>query len=114
MFNSVEFVRQVCREKGITVAKLEKDCGFSNGYLNPKKMYKLPYDRAVTIGKYLNVSPERILTGEDPKEPGTEDILDQVDVAFYGNFKELDEEQKETVRDMVRLMRDKKRRRINR
>lgn len=111
MFNSVEFVRQVCRERGIAISQLEKECGFSNGYLNPKKMSKLPYDRAQAIGKYLNLTPERILTGEDPKEPGSEDILDQVDVAFYGDFKELDPEQKETIRDMVRLMREKKQRR---
>ena len=33
------------------------------------------------------------------------DVLDEVDVAFYGEFKELDENDKETVRDMVRIMR---------
>ena len=36
------------------------------------------------------------------------DILDEVDIAFYGDFKELDEEQKESVRNMVRLMRGKR------
>ncbi len=36
------------------------------------------------------------------------DILDRVDVAFYGEYKELDEEDKETVRDMVRLMRERR------
>ena len=36
------------------------------------------------------------------------DVLDQVDVAFYGDFKELNEEEKETVRDMVRLMRERR------
>ena len=34
--------------------------------------------------------------------------LDQVDVAFYGEFKELSEEDKETVRDMVRIMRERR------
>ena len=37
-----------------------------------------------------------------------QDILEEVDVAFYGEFKELDEEQKEAVRDMVRLMRQRR------
>ena len=36
------------------------------------------------------------------------DILADVDVAFYGDFMELDEEQKEAVRDMVRLMRQRR------
>jgi len=29
-------------------------------------------------------------------------------VAFYGEFKELSEEDKETVRDMVRIMRERR------
>ena len=68
MFNSVQFVRDICRQRRIPVSTLEKACGFSNGYLNPKKMTKIPYDRAVIIGKYLNVSANRILTGEDAPE----------------------------------------------
>jgi len=35
-------------------------------------------------------------------------VLDQVDVAFYGEYKELSDEEKETVRDMVRLMRQRR------
>ena len=38
----------------------------------------------------------------------TDDVLDQVDMAFYGEYKELNEEDKETVRDMVRLMRERR------
>lgn len=69
MFNSVEFVRALCQERKIPVSQLEKDCGFSNGYLNPKKMKKIPYERAVIIGAYLGVSPELIVTGEDKEKP---------------------------------------------
>lgn len=46
-----------------------------------------------------------------PPETGECDILDDVDVAFYGDFKELTEDEKETVRDMVRLMRQRKEKR---
>ena len=89
MFNSVEFVRNLCKQRGIAISQLEKDCGFSNGYLNPKKMTKLPYARAVSIAKYLHVTAQEILTGELPTEIEASDILDQVDIAFYGEFKEL-------------------------
>jgi phage shock protein PspC (stress-responsive transcriptional regulator) len=57
MFSSVEFVRTLCKQRGIAISQLEKDCGFSNGYLNPKKMSRLPYDRAVQIAEYLDVDP---------------------------------------------------------
>jgi hypothetical protein len=108
MFNSVEFVRKLCKQRGIAISQLEKDCGFSNGYLNPKKMTKLPYDRAVCVAKYLHVTAQEVLTGEPAKVADAGDILDQVDVAFYGEYKELDPEQQETIRDMVRLMRQRK------
>ena len=36
------------------------------------------------------------------------DVLDEVDIAFYGEFKQLDQEQQETIRDMVRLMRQRR------
>ena len=69
MFNSVEYVRNICKERRIAVSALEKACGFSNGYLNPRKMVKLPYDRAVTIADYLSIPVEQILTGETKKAP---------------------------------------------
>ena len=112
MFNSVQMVRDLCKARNIPIAKLEKDCGFSNGYLNPKKMAKIPYDRAVVIAEYLCVSANLILTGEEnkkaPTENGERDILDEVDIGFYQGFKELDEADKEVLRDMVRVMRERR------
>ncbi len=112
MFNSVQMVRDLCKARNIPIAKLEKDCGFSNGYLNPKKMTKIPYDRAVLIAEYLGVSADLILTGEEnkkaPTENGERDILDEVDIGFYQGFKELDEADKEVLRDMVRVMRERR------
>ena len=71
MFNSVEYVRQVCKERKIAVSQLEKDCGFANGYLNPRKISKISYDRAVIIARYLGISAEDILNGPDSKKAPT-------------------------------------------
>lgn len=112
MFNSVQYVRDLCQQLKIPISKLEKDCGFSNGYLNPKKMSKIPYDRAVLIAQILKVPVSDILEGPDkektPTVSGERDILSDVDMAFYGEYKELSEDDKETVRDMVRLMRERR------
>lgn len=72
MLTSVQRVRDICKQKGIPISKLEQICGFGNGYLNPKKQTKLPYDRALLIADYLGVSPEYILIGEEERTP-TED-----------------------------------------
>ena len=113
MFNSVQYVRDLCKERKIAISQLEKECGFSNGYLNPKKMTKISYDRAVVIAEYLGISAEQILNGPETNKAPTvsgerKDVLDEVDVAFYGEYKELDEDQKATIRDMVAVMRSRK------
>ena len=68
MFSSVQYVRDLCKERKIPIRQLEQECGFANGYLNPKKMSKLPYDRAVTIAEYLGVPAEVILEGPENKK----------------------------------------------
>lgn len=113
MLNSVQYVREICQNKKIPISQLEKDCGFSNGYLNPKKMSKIPYDRAKVIADYLGITIDSILNGGEenaPTETGRRgiDILDEVDVAFYGDYKELDEDDKATLRDMARIMRERR------
>lgn len=68
MFNSVQYVRDICKERKISVRQLELDCGFGNGYLSPKKISKIPYDRAIVIAEYLGISIEDILNGPDNKK----------------------------------------------
>ena len=53
------------------------------------------------IADYFNVSVDYLL-GNEEKQP---DVLDQVDLAFYGEYKELDEQEKDVVREMVRQLR---------
>lgn len=61
--NTVEYVKKLCAERGIAVSKLERDLGFSNGYLRSLKSGRFPYERAKVIGDYLGVSPEFLATG---------------------------------------------------
>ena len=82
MFNSVEYVRSICHQRRIPVSTLEKACGFSNGYLNPKKMARIPYDRAVLIGQYLDIPAEQILTGEVPEAPLKRTTVTDEDIKF--------------------------------
>ena len=70
MFNSVQYVRDICKERKLAISQLERDCGFANGYLNPKKISKISYDRAKVIADYLEISVEAILNGpENQKTP---------------------------------------------
>ena len=51
----VERVRAICKAKGIPVSQLEKDLGYANGYLNPKKAETIRIDRVAEIAQYLGV-----------------------------------------------------------
>ena len=62
--NSVEIVKALCKDKKIAISRLERDLGFSNGYIGQLRKGVLPTDRLVLIADYLNVSTDYILTGE--------------------------------------------------
>ena len=79
MSNGVQIVRAICSDRGIPVSTLEKDCGFSNGYLNPKKLVKIPYDRALIIARYLDIPASLILDGKENAPTLTE--KDERDIA---------------------------------
>lgn len=67
--NAVERTKAICKEKDIPIMRLEKDCGFSNGYIRRLSKGTLPDDRLRVIANYLGVTPEFLSTGKDsPKE----------------------------------------------
>lgn len=59
---AVEYVREICKQKNIPISKLESECKFGNGYLNPKKQSKIDPDRAAAISAYLKIPVEEILS----------------------------------------------------
>ena len=69
MNSGVEYVREECKKRGIKIAQLERDLGFANGYLNPKKNNGISYQRAKLIADYLSADINRIL-GEDETGEG--------------------------------------------
>ena len=109
MFNSVEYVRNICKERRIAVSALEKACGFSNGYLNPRKMVKLPYDRAVTIADYLSIPVEQILTGETKNAPEARSAVSDEDIKFalFGGDGEITDAMYDEVKRFAAFIRER-------
>lgn len=98
-------IESLCQKKGIRPGRLCDELGLSRGLMTDLKMGRkktLNAETAQKIAGFFGVSVGYLLGQEES------DVLDQVDVAFYGDFKELNEEEKETVRDMVRLMRERR------
>ena len=67
--DSVERVKHICKERSIAISKLEKDLGFSNGYIRALRKGVFPQDRLMAIANYLKVSPDYIMTGKKDWQP---------------------------------------------
>ena len=75
--NSVELVKTLCKERRIPISKIEKDLGYSNGYIGQLRKGTFPADRLKEIAEYLDVSIDYLMTG---KEPDTIAEMAQMDV----------------------------------
>ncbi len=117
MASLYDTIQNLCEKAGIRPGRLCDELGLSRGLMTDLKMGRkkgVNAETAQKIASFFGVSVGYLLglEGSDAvhisQGAGKPDLLDEVDVAFYGDFKELDEEQKEAVRDMVRLMRQRR------
>ena len=107
MGNLYENILALCEKQNIRPGRLCDELGLSRGLMTDLKMGRKKGVNAETarkIADFLGVSVGYLLGQDTPR-----DVLDEVDVAFYGDFKELDEQEKNAVRDMVRIMRMRRR-----
>ena len=63
--NSVDRVKKICKDRKIPISKLERELGFSNGYISQLRKGVFPADRLVLIADYLQVSADFLMTGID-------------------------------------------------
>ncbi len=106
MENLYTRIEALCTQRGIRPGRLCNDLGLSRGLVTDLKMGRKKSVNAETaqkIASYFGISVGQLLGQEEAA-----DVLEQVDVAFYGEFKELSDEEKKAVRDMVRLMRERR------
>ena len=112
MANLYERILKLCERDGIRPGRLCDELGISRGLMTDLKMGRkkgVNAETAQKIASFFGVSVGHLLGIEGSEAVQTETInLDQIDVAFYGEFKELSEQDKETVRDMVRIMRERR------
>lgn len=106
MGNLYETIETLCAERNIRPGRICDELGISRGLMTDLKMGRkkgVNAETAQKIASYFGVSVGVLLGQEESR-----DVLDQADVAFYGDFKELTAEEKNAVRDMVRIMRQQR------
>ena len=110
MDNLFTRIETLCEGKNIRPGRLCDELGLSRSLMTDLKMGRKKTVNAETaqkIADFFGVSVGYLL-GQSKEKDAQNDVLDKVDIAFYGEYKELNEEDKDTVRDMVRLMRERR------
>lgn len=102
--NSVDRIKAICKERKIAISKLEKDLGFSNGYIGQLRKGTLPDGRLFKVAEYLNVSVDYLVTGEQKNKPTTVsgDELSDAEREFITLFRLVPEQDRDLVVEMVR------------
>ena len=99
--NSVDRVKAICKERNIPISKIEKDLGFSNGYIGQLRKGTFPADRLVLIAEFLNVTADYLLTGKEnaPVETDKRSVTDDdIQFALFGGNDEITEKMYDEVK----------------
>ena len=103
MANLYESILALCERDGIRPGRLCDELGISRGLMTDLKMGRkkgVNAETAQKIASFFGVSVGYLLgiEGSDAVNENTVN-LEQVDVAFYGDFKELSEEEKAVINE---------------
>jgi len=96
---SVEKVLNVLKERHIAVSRMERDLGFSNGYIRQLKKGTMPIERLASVASYLDMSINDLMSdGNVPllemKEAATpkDDGLSDKELLLLSIFNSLPED----------------------
>ena len=96
----VERIRQICEERGISLAKLCADLDI------PQTLYrwdtnKPSIDKVCIVAEYLGVSVDFLCDRTDVREIGDGSALDRAEREYIEDFRRLNEYDRETVLDLI-------------
>lgn len=80
--NSIERVLALCKERKVSVARLEKDLGFGNGYIRGLKKGVIQSERLSQIANYFNVSVNYLL-GIEEKTDFNQSFTEKIALTGY-------------------------------
>ena len=106
-----DIFNDLCKMRGISCKRAAEEIGLSNSITTKwKKTGATPGgDTLQKIASYFGVTTDFLLDKEKAPTVSDERIdMSDIDVAFYGDYKELSDDDKATIRDLVRIMRQRR------
>ena len=64
----LERIKQECYNREIPISRLEKACGFSNGYIRNLKKGTMPITKVKKVADFFGVTPDYFVRGEGEME----------------------------------------------
>lgn len=106
--NAVEKVKILCKERKIAISRVEKDLGFSNGYIGQLKKGTFPSDRLALIADYFGLPVDEFL--DSASNQRTEGVslqsLKDDERVLLDSYRGMSERDREMMRDFARRLRE--------
>ena len=64
-----DLIKELCKSKATTTAKLESELGFANGTINKWDTSRPSADRLKAVADYFGVTMEYLMTGKEKQPP---------------------------------------------
>lgn len=105
-------IKSLRKAMGLTQTELGDRVGVKKNAVSKwecGRVEDIPTSTIKALANLFDVPPSYLIDDENA-EPASSapDVLDEVDIAFYGEYRELSEDDKDTIRDMVRVMRERR------
>ncbi|NQD97636.1 helix-turn-helix domain-containing protein [Staphylococcus xylosus] len=95
--NTVQIIRNLCSQNGITIAELERKLDFSNGQIARWKKSTPGVDRLKKVADYFDVSVDYLLDREKENYNGEEEN-EEIRIMHRAAEKMTDEERKKALK----------------
>lgn len=107
-----EKIKSLRKAMGLTQTELGERVGVQKNAVSKwecGRVTEIPTATIRALAALFDVPTSYLIDEETNHAPSASpDVLDEVDVAFYGEYRELSEDDKDTIRDMVRVMRERR------
>lgn len=97
-------IEELCNSKGISIARLEKECGFANATIKKWKDVSVPsIDKARCIAEYFGVTTDYLLGVTDIPTPAEELLGDHDIVALQRAKSKMSPGDRERMMQMLKI-----------
>lgn len=96
--NPYEKIKELTKERSISVRELEKRLGYSNGYFSKWKSVSPNSEGLAKVADYFNVSVDYLLGREEKEVSQSESLDEMIDNAMFYDGKPLSDTDREIVK----------------